>query len=73
LHSIKEFSALHTTLLVRRLGLHKKLEGDTTGTDDSGWLGSPRPCHVASCSAVKTGEKKEESGDGQRGGVCLPK
>jgi len=34
LHKCKAFSASHTTPSVSRLGMHKKLGGDTAGTAD---------------------------------------
>ena len=34
LHGVKVFSASQTALPVRRLGVHKKLGGDTAGTAD---------------------------------------
>jgi len=34
LHSMKTFSASRTTLPASRLGVHKKLIGDTAGTAD---------------------------------------
>ena len=36
-YSVKAFSASHTIPPVRRLGVHKKLGGDTAGTADPNW------------------------------------
>jgi len=44
---IKDFSACSTVLPTRRLGVHKKLEGDPAGTADPNWLkGYPIPYDV---------------------------
>jgi len=37
LHSVKAFSASHPLSPARRLGVHKKLGGDTAGTADPNW------------------------------------
>lgn len=31
------------------------------------------PCHMIPCSTIKTGGNKEEEGDVQSDGICLPK
>jgi len=72
LHGIKAFSASYTTPPPSRLGVHKKLGGDTAGTTipvDQRDI----PDHTTSCSAMKSWGKRGEGGDTWSDGVCLPK
>ena len=59
LHRAKDFSASCAALPARRLEAHQELGRDTVGiqTDQR-----DVPCHMASCSAIKNGVKKEEEG-----------
>jgi len=68
-YKVEAFPASHTTLPARRLGVHKKLGGDTAGTAEQGDI----PCHMTSCSAIKAEGQEGGRGDVQGYGVCLPK
>lgn len=73
LHRAKDFFASCAALPEGKLAVCGNLGGDTARTGDPGW---PRrysiPCDIP-YSAIKAGVKKEEGGDVQSGGVCLPK
>lgn len=57
-------------LCQRGAGVHKELGGDSTRAQT---VQRDFPYRMASCSALKAGGKKEEGGDIQSDGVCLPK
>jgi len=67
LHRVKVFSAPHTTgPPASRLGMNKKLGGDTAGTaDPSGPKGCPIPCDVMLSNKTWWGGEW-----GCQGGLC---
>jgi len=65
---LRPFSVSHAVPSGSRLGVHKKLGGDTARTADP----SDIPYHITSCSAIKAGVKKEERGGRKRSELwCL--
>ena len=67
LHGVKAFSAP-----ARRLGVHKKLGGDTARTADPNWpKACPAPYHVV--LSIKSWGKKKEGGKFGVMPFCLPK
>jgi len=59
LYGVKAFSASHSTPLVSRLGLHKKLTGDTAGTDDPSWPKGYSMAYDVMLTLKREGKKKE--------------
>ena len=56
LHSVKGFSAPHPAPPASRLGVHKKLGGDTAGTADPKW---PKGYPTSYDAAIKAAEKEK--------------
>ena len=72
LNKVKAFSASHTAPPVSRMGVHKKLGGDTAGTADPNWpKGYPLPYDVIH-SKQSSGRGWASRGDFQSSGICLP-
>ena len=61
-HRVKAFCASHTALPASRLGVHKKMGGDTAGTADPN---CPKGCSIPydiMLSSIKLGEEEGRGG-----------
>ena len=58
---------------VSRLGVHKKLGGDTAGTADPQLTKGISHTIMTSCSAYKAEGRRRKGEDIQSDGICLPK